>query len=185
MGAAVSTPESFRTLIVAAHPDIANSAVHAAWLRALRHAAIADVHEIVPAYPDGVLDVRSEQRLVEAHARIILQFPIFWYSVPAVLKNWIDQVLSHGWAYGRGGDAFKGKELGLAYSTGTAAEAYQAGGRNRFSMSELTMPLELTATFIKARFLPSFVLHGANAGFTERELKKSARAYVAHVAADF
>jgi glutathione-regulated potassium-efflux system ancillary protein KefG len=185
MASAVSAPVSFRTLIVAAHPDIGNSTVHAAWLRALRQAAVADVHEIVAIYPDGVLDVRNEQRLIEAHSRIILQFPIFWYSVPAVLKNWIDQVLSHGWAYGRSGDGFAGKELGLAYSTGTAAEAYQAGGRNRFSMSELTKPLELTAIFIKARFLPSFVLHGANAGFTEQDLEESARAYVAHVAADF
>jgi putative NADPH-quinone reductase len=185
MTSEVSAPKPSRTLIVVAHPDIAHSTVHATWLRAQRHAGIADVHEIVPAYPDGVIDVRNEQRLVEAHPRIILQFPIFWYSVPAVLKNWMDQVLSHGWAYGSGGDAFKGKELGLAYSTGTAAEAYQAGGRNRFSMSELTKPLELTTIFIKARFLPSFVLHGANAGFTQRELEASARAYVTHVATDF
>lgn len=173
------------TLIIAAHPDIANSTVHAAWLRAVRQAGVAHVHEIVPAYPDGVIDIRKEQRLVEAHDRIILQFPIFWYSVPAFLKSWIDEVLSYGWAYGHNGDAFVGKELGLAYSTGTAADAYRAGGRNRFSMSELTKPLELTAIFIKARFLPSYILHGANAEFTDRELEESALGYLAHLTADF
>ncbi|WP_271895992.1 NAD(P)H-dependent oxidoreductase [Candidatus Phyllobacterium onerii] len=86
-------------------------------------AKLAHVHEIGQSYPTGTIDVDNEQRLIEAHDRIILQFPIYWYSVPAVLKNWIDRVLSHGWAYGRDGDAFVGKELGLAYSTGTAAEA--------------------------------------------------------------
>jgi putative NADPH-quinone reductase len=176
---------SSNTLIVATYPAIENSTVHAAWLRAVRKAAIADVHEIVPAYPDGIIDLRREQRLIEAHNRIILQFPIFWYSVPSFLKQWIDEVLSHGWAYGRGGNAFVGKELGLAFSTGTAADAYRAGGRNHFSMSELTKPLELTAIFIKARFLPSFILHGANTGFSRQELEESARAYLAHLAAEF
>lgn len=175
---------SHKTLIIAAHPDIKNSTVHAAWLGAVRHAGLADVHEIAPTYPDGVIDVRREQALIEAHDRLILQFPIFWYSVPAVLKNWIDEVLSHGWAYG-GGDALAGKELGLAYSTGTSADAYRAGGRNRFSMSELTKPLELTAIFIKARFLPSYVLHGANAGFSNSELEESAKDYLAYLAAEF
>lgn len=173
------------TLIIAAHPDLANSTVHSTWLRAVRQAGAAHVQEIVSAYPGGVIDVRIEHSLIEAHDRIILQFPIFWYSVPAVLKNWIDEVLSHGWAYGRGGDAFVGKELGLAYSTGTAAEAYRAGGRNRFSMSELTKPLELTAIFIKARFLPSFILHGANTGFSEHQLEESASAYLAHLTNEF
>ncbi len=173
------------TLIISAHPDITGSTVHACWLGAVRQAKSAHVHEIGQSYPTGTIDVDSEQRLIEAHDRIILQFPIFWYSVPAVLKNWIDLVLSHGWAYGHDGNAFVGKELGLAYSTGTAAEAYRAGGRNHFSMSELTKPLELTAIFIKARFLPSFILHGANAGFSDEELEKSAKAYLAYLHADF
>ena len=176
---------SRNTLIIAAHPNMAGSTVHSCWLAAVRQAKLAHVHEIGQSYPTGTIDVDNEQRLIEAHDRIILQFPIFWYSVPAVLKNWIDRVFSHGWAYGRDGDAFVGKELGLAYSTGTAAEAYRAGGRNHFSMSELTKPLELTAIFIKARFLPSFILHGANAGFSDEELEKSAKAYLAYLHAEF
>jgi len=52
-------------------------------------------------------------------------------------------------------------------------------------MSELTKPLELTAIFVKARFLPSYILHGANAGFSDRELEESARGYLTHLAADF
>lgn len=168
-----------------AHPDIANSTVHAAGLRAVRNAGVADLHDIVATYPGGVINVPKEQRLIEAHDRIFLQFPIFWYSVPAVLKSWIDEVLSHGWVYGPGGEAFIGKELGLAYSAGTAADAYRAGGRNHFSMSELTKALELTALFIKARFLPSFILHGANTGFSSQELEQNTKAYLAHLAADF
>lgn len=174
-----------KTLIIVGHPNMADSTVHTTWLREVRQAKIATVHEIVKLNPSGIIDVRGNQQLIEDHERIILQFPIFWYSVPAILKNWIDEVLSHGWAYGRGGDAFVGKELGLAYSTGTAADAYRAGGRNHFSMSELTKPLELTAIFIKARFLPSFILHGANAGFSNEQLEESAKAYVAHLIAEF
>ncbi|WP_271895990.1 hypothetical protein [Candidatus Phyllobacterium onerii] len=52
-------------------------------------------------------------------------------------------------------------------------------------MSELTKPLELTAIFIKDRLLPSFILHGANAGFSDEELEKSVKAYLAYLHADF
>ncbi|PST49908.1 hypothetical protein COO72_00505 [Bifidobacterium callitrichos] len=44
----------------------------------------------------GAVDVVAEQKLVEEHDRIVLQFPPYWYSSPAPLKEWEDKVLAYG-----------------------------------------------------------------------------------------
>ncbi|MFB7496728.1 NAD(P)H-dependent oxidoreductase [Streptomyces sp. NPDC056161] len=75
------------------------------------------VHEIGPANLDGRFDITLEQQLLRDHERIVWQFPWYWYSVPAVLKARIDQVLTHGFAYGSSGTALRGKTLHLVTST--------------------------------------------------------------------
>ena len=72
------------------------------------------------AYPDFKINVEHEQELIETHDRIVLQFPFYWYSSPALLKQWEDDVIKAGWAYG-GGRALEGKEFMLAVSTVKAA----------------------------------------------------------------
>jgi putative NADPH-quinone reductase len=171
-----------KTLVILAHPDIARSRVNKRWAEELRaHSDAITVHNIYEAYPDRKIDVAAEQKLVEAHDRIIFQFPIFWFSTPAFLKLWIDEVLTYGWAFGPGGDKLKDKEIGLAFSTGGKGEAYQAGGQNRFAMSELTKWLEATAIYVGAKFLPSVALHGALYDLTDEDLAASAKAYAARL----
>jgi len=56
------------------------------------------------AYQDGTLteDVRAEiEKLLWADA-LILQFPMWWYGMPAILKGWVDRVYAYGFAYGVG-----------------------------------------------------------------------------------
>ena len=77
------------------------------------------------------------------------------------MKQWLDDVLTYGWAYGPGGNALAGKEWLSAISTGGPADSYQAGGYNRFSMSEFLKPLVQTASLLQTVFLPPFIFHGA------------------------
>jgi len=44
-------------------------------------------------------DVRREQARIDAADALILVFPVFWWSMPALLKGWIDRVFTSGWAY--------------------------------------------------------------------------------------
>lgn len=74
-------------------------------------------------------DVAAEQAaLVEADV-IVWHFPFYWYSVPALVKKWIDDVLAHGFAYGSGGTALHGKHLLISFTTG-APEAEYAKGKS-------------------------------------------------------
>jgi putative NADPH-quinone reductase len=173
---------SKKTLVVVAHPDLSKSRINRTWIDHLRrHAGKATVHELYKTYPDGKIDVGAEQKLLEEHDRIILQFPMFWFSTPALLKQWLDDVLSYGWAFGPGGDKLEGKEIGVAVSTGGPAQAYQAGAQNQYTLSELLRPLQMTAQYTRAKYMPVFAMQGALYNPTEEEVQRNAQAYVQHV----
>lgn len=117
-------------------------------------------HDLYEAYPDFDVDVTREQRLLLDHDVVVLHHPFYWYSTPALIKQWEDLVLTHGWAYGRGGNALQGKLMMSAITTGGGRGAYQHGGHNRFTISELLRPIEQTARLCGMDYLPPFVVYG-------------------------
>lgn len=175
---------SKKTLVVVAHPDLNKSRINRTWLKHLHpHADKVTVHELYKSYPDGRIDASAEQKLLESHDRIILQFPLFWFSTPALLKQWMDDVFAYGWAFGPGGDKLEGKEIGVAVSTGGPAHAYQAGAQNQYTLSELLRPLQMTAQYTRAKYLPVFAMQGALYNPSDAEVEQNAQAYVQHVLA--
>lgn len=173
-----------KTLVVLAHPDLARSKINAAWAAAVAGRDDVTVHDLYRTYPNGKIDVAAEQALIRAHDRVIFQFPLFWFSVPALLKQWFDEVLAYGFVYGPGGDALEGKTIGVATSTGGKADAYRAGGQNAWTLDELLRPIQGIARFCRADYLPIFTLNGAMWGLTEDQIATSARAYAAWVAGE-
>ena len=153
---------SKKTLVVLAHPDLSKSKINAAWAKAAAALGDVTVHDLYRAYPDGKIDVAAEQALVRAHDRVIFQFPMFWFSTPALLKQWYDDVLSYGFVYGPGGDALEGKAIGVAVSTGGKADAYRAGAQNAWTIDELLRPIQGIARFVRAEYLPVFTLRGGH-----------------------
>lgn len=151
-----------RVLLLLAHPALHRSQANAALLRAARGVAGVTVHDLYDAYPDFDVDVDHEQALLAAHAAVVLQFPFYWYSTPALLKQWMDLVLEFGWAFGPGGTALEGKALLCALTTGGAEQAYHAAGLNRFTMPELLRPLEQTAALCRMAWQEPFIVHGVH-----------------------
>ena len=91
---------------------------------------------------------------------MVFQHPFYWYSMPALLKQWLDLVLELGWAFGGGGAALKDKRMLVATTAGGAQDAYQPDGYNRFTMRQLLAPMEQTAFLCKMVYLPPFTVHG-------------------------
>ncbi len=118
-------------------------------------------HDLYEAYPEQYIDVAREQQLLRAHDLIVLQHPFYWYSTPAILKEWQDLVLEHGFAYGTDGVALQGKQMLSVISTGGGAESYGRGALNHFTVREFLAPLEQTARFCGMEYLPPFVIPGA------------------------
>ncbi|UII55863.1 NAD(P)H-dependent oxidoreductase [Cytobacillus spongiae] len=169
-----------KTLVLIAHPQLSSSVVNKAWKYRLLQEEAITVHDLYEQYPDGKINMEREQQLLSSHDRIVFQFPFYWYSSPSILKEWQDVVLTYGWAYGSEGTKLKGKEFMLAISTGGPQAAYQAGGFNRYSMSELTKPFQAMANLTGMHFLPSYTLQGVRT-LTSEQIKESAEQLALHV----
>lgn len=150
-----------RILVQLAHPVLERSRVNRRLADAARTISGVTLNDLYEQYPSMRLDVRREQRLLDEHDVIVFQHPFYWYSVPAILKEWQDLVLEHGWAYGAKGHHLDGKVTLNALSTGGPREAYRPEGHNRFTIRHLLSPWEATARLCRMRFLAPFVVHGA------------------------
>lgn len=149
-------------LILFAHPAFQKSRVNRAMVKAAREVPRVTVHDLYETYPDFLIDTAAEQALIEHHEVIVFQHPFFWYSSPAIIKEWLDLVLTYGWAYGQSGTALKGKTLAQAISAGGPEEVYQRGGINHFTIRELLAPFEQTSRLCGMNYAEAFVVHGTN-----------------------
>lgn len=146
-------------LVLHVHPRPRSSVVLAAMLKAIAGLDGVTIRDLNAAYPDYAIDVAAEQESLLAHDVVVFQHPFYWYSSPAILKEWQDLVLENGWAYGPGGTRLAGKFLLSAISTGGSDEAYHHTGRNRFEMDELLTPFNQTAYLCSMAYLTPFVIH--------------------------
>lgn len=77
-------------------------------------------------------DVLAEQERIDRADRLVLVYPVYWWSFPALLKGWIDRVFTNGWAYGPGGNGGRKKlgrlEVVLVAVAGADAGTYARHG---------------------------------------------------------
>jgi glutathione-regulated potassium-efflux system ancillary protein KefG len=158
----MTVQDNKKILILFAHPAMEKSRVNIHLAQAVKGIEGVHFHDLYQEYPDFHIDVDREQELLLQHDVIIFHHPFFWYSTPAILKEWQDLVLEHGWAYGSQGTALKGKIFMNVITTGGKEAAYNSEGYNKFTMRQLLSPLELTANLCKMVFLPPFVVHGTH-----------------------
>ncbi len=165
-------------LVLFAHPAYEKSRVHASLCAAARVVPGVTFHDVYEAYPDLDIDVAREQALLTAHDVIVFQHPFDWYSVPPMLKQWMDLVLEHGWAYGSTGRALEKKVLQVPMSAGGREQAYGPEGFNRLTFPEFLAPVEATARLCRMRFEAPWVVAGTHV-MTPAEADAAASSYAA------
>jgi glutathione-regulated potassium-efflux system ancillary protein KefF len=169
-------------VIVIAHPHLELSRINR---RLFRTAARLDspriaVRDLYALYPDYLIDVAQEQDALARAQLVVWQHPIYWYSMPSLMKLWIDEVLSAGWAYGPGGTALNGKDLWLVATTGGPQDSYHPDSYNRYYFDAFLPPYEQTAALCGMRFIPPLLLHGAHQA-DEAALDAHAHAYASRL----
>lgn len=133
-------------------------------------------HASKQALQTGTLsaDVRAEHDKLARADLVVMQFPLWWYGTPAILKGWIDRVLVRGYAYGlpdpehpgrsrRYGDGgLAGKRALAVVTVGGGAEGFGPRSING-SLEDVLFPL-LHGTFFYTgmRLLPPVAVYGAN-----------------------
>ncbi|MBL8287700.1 MAG: NAD(P)H-dependent oxidoreductase [Rubrivivax sp.] len=154
--------------VIAAHPALEHSRITrrlmdaAAGVGAAPDGPAVDVRDLYHLYPDYFIDVAAEQAALGAAQLVVWLQPIHWYSMPPLMKLWLDEVFAFGWAYGPGGTALRGKDLWLVASTGGPEHSYHPAGYNRYFFDAYLPPYEQTARLAGMRWLPPLVLHGAH-----------------------
>lgn len=151
-----------KILILFAHPAFHKSRTNSTLLRHIQDIEGVKIHHLYNAYPDFHIDVQHEQQLLIDHDIIIWHHPFYWYSAPAIVKEWIDLVLQHNFAYGRKGNALVGKKMFNVLTAGGQRERYQQDGPNAYSINQLLAPFERTVKLCKMEYYPPFVVHGTH-----------------------
>jgi glutathione-regulated potassium-efflux system ancillary protein KefF len=169
-------------LVVLAHPYPRRSRACAALVEAVRDIPDLEVRSLYDLYPDFDVDRAAEQAALRRARLVVWLHPIFWYTVPALMKHWFDDVLVRGFAYGPGGSALAGKDLLWAVTTGGDEDSYGESGRHRHSFDTFTPVVEQTARYCGMNWLAPFVVHGAHE-VAAQSLGESGRALRARIEA--
>lgn len=124
-------------LIISGHTDLAASVANRTILETLgERLPEAEIVKLDELYPDFKIDVENEQRRLLRADIIVLQFPVFWYSVPSILERWMEETFRHGFSHGSTGDKLKDKKLVLSFTTGAPEEMYSHDGPMGYTIDE-------------------------------------------------
>ena len=165
-----------RILIQFAHPVFSKSKVQKTLVKYCKGIEGVTFNDLYELYPDLYIDVKHEQELLLKHDIIVLQHPFYWYSGPAIIKQWLDLVLEYNWAYGPKGNALKGKKLLSALSSGSRKEAYGNTGFNIYPILHYLLPFSQTANLCNMEYLPPFIVHGTHR-ITNESLEQHGKQY--------
>ncbi len=151
-----------KIVILVFHPVLHKSRVNSVLLNAVEGLGGVSFRYMYDLYPDYQIDIKKEQEVLLQHDIIIWQHPLYWYSAPSLLKEWIDLVLEHGFAYGKAGRALEGKTVMSAISSGGRREIYGSDEGVKFSIRDFLAPFEQTVRLCRMRYLSPFVTHGTH-----------------------
>ena len=151
-----------KILILFAHPALEKSRVNRRMILAVEQLPGVTVHDLYETYPDLLVDVRREQELLTQHDVIVFHHPFYWYSSPAIIKEWQDVVLEFNFAYGEDGTALRGKIMMNALTAGGSRAAYEPTGENGYYIRQLLAPFDRTAHLCGMTYLPPYVVHGTH-----------------------
>ena len=166
-----------KVLILFAHPALEKSRVNKRLIRDVKSINNITLNDLYEEYYDFNIDIEREKKLLVEHDIIIFHHPFFWYSTPALLKQWEDLVLEHGWAYGSNGTALIGKKLMNIITTGGTSQAYTKESINRHTIREFLIPIEQTAKLCGMIYLPPYLIQGTHR-LTEKEIDDYASKYI-------
>lgn len=163
-------------LLVYAHPYPDRSRANRVMLDAVREHPDLEVRSLYDLYPDFGIDIEAEQDALIRAELVVWQHPLYWYSVPGLMKHWFDKVLARGWAYGEGGTALWGKRCWWVATTGGDIGAFSVQGMHAHPMQSFVPPILQTVRFCGMHWLEPLIVHGAHL-IADDDLRRAARNY--------
>ncbi|HBZ59211.1 MAG TPA: NAD(P)H dehydrogenase [Sutterella sp.] len=142
-------------LIISGHPALSQSVANRAILEEIGKALPqAQIRRLDALYPDFRIDVPAEQQALVWADIIVWQFPLYWYSAPALMRKWLEDSFTHGFSHGSKGTALHGKKLILSFTAGAPEAAYTHEGFMGKTMEEVMTPFAVTAKLTGMQLQP-------------------------------
>lgn len=151
-----------KILVLFGHPAFQKSIVNRHLVDGIEKIPNVTFHDLYEAYPEMDIDIDTEQALLLKHDCVVFQHPFYWYSSPAIFKEWQDLVLEHGWAYGSKGKKLEGKFFFNAITAGAPRIAYGPGEFQGSTVRQFLLPFFRMAELCSMTALPPFVVHGTH-----------------------
>lgn len=172
---------NMKTLIVVSHPKIESSKVNARWLEELaKYPDELTIHHLDKTGNGIDFYIAAEQALVEQHDQLILQFPVYWFHCPALMKKWLDDVFLAGWAYGDN-NQMKHRKVGLIVSAGISESDYQKEGKYRYTLAEILLPFEVMFQYMEADYRGFYAFYSAEYESTSNRINQSIPAMLSFI----
>ena len=165
-----------KILILFGHPAFEKSSYNKYMVQGLDAIENVTFHDLYENYPEMDIDREIEQELLLTHDCIIFHHPMYWYSAPAIFKEWQDLVLMHDWAYGSKGHALEGKYFMTVVTTGAPKDAFCSQEYQHHTVQEFLVPFHQMAMMCNMVPLPPFVIHGTHL-VEDHLLQKAKRSY--------
>jgi putative NADPH-quinone reductase len=143
-----------KTLILLAHPDIEKSVGNKTIINTVKELDNVEIRDLTALYPDFNIDIAAEQNALAQADLIIFQYPVYWYNMPPILKQWIDKVFTYGFAFGNS-SKIVGKSIMASVTAGSPEASYK-----KVNMEQLLIPFQAAAEFCKLKYLPHVASYG-------------------------
>ena len=155
----VFSPAS-KILVISGHPHLENSNVNKVILKELeKHfGEQISIRRLDKLYPDYQINIKAEQEAIKNADFIVLQFPFYWYSTPAILKKWIDDVLYDYFPGNKLSGEFKDKVLIASVTIGGSEKRYSSPYK---TVETYLIPLQETFEIIGAQWVSPVYSFGA------------------------
>lgn len=152
--------------MILAHPKIEESIGNKIISELTNQNDNVEVRHLNALYPDFKIDVKAAQAALLRADVIIFQYPLYWYSTPAILKEWIDQVFEYGFAFGQDAKLIDKKVI-VSVTIGSAAKDYP-----KEVIDKILFPFQGLAAYCKMNYVGEVLSNNIN-NYTPEATKKA------------
>lgn len=143
-------------LIVSGHTDLNKSVANKKILEEInKKLPYVEIDYLSELYPDYKINVLEEQNKLLKADIIVLQYPLFWYSMPSLLERWMEEVFKHGFSHGSTGDKLKNKKLIVSLTTGAKEESYS-------NINDYLNPIKASCKLCQIKYVGNIVTYGVS-----------------------
>lgn len=162
-----------KTLIVMGHSNLGLSKVNSVWMKELKkNPDEFDVYNLYEGSKQGEFDVLAEQKRIERYDKLIIQFPLYWFNCPPLIKKWLDDVFLDGWAFGRN-NQMKNRKVALLITAGSKESDYAVDGKYHCRLEEVLLPFEFTFNYMESNYKGFYAFYSAEHESTSDRIKQS------------